>query len=61
MYEKKFRVSKGPERSVSLIFRNKMGGIDGHLIRPEHAVEMARDLLETAHEVADIPKSWPSS
>jgi hypothetical protein len=52
MWDRKITARKGPSHRVVVVIENDLGGIDGHLIRPEQAMQLARDLMEAATTVA---------
>ncbi len=45
MSKTRIKVRNGPEDCVALIVENTHGQLKGHLIQPEQAVDLARDLM----------------
>lgn len=48
MFETRIKVQSGPEDCVALIIESTHGQLKGHLIQPEQAVDLARDLMHAA-------------
>ena len=46
------KVQAGPNRSIAVVVKDELGRVAGHLIRPDEARELARNLIALAAEMS---------